>query len=128
VTSDNELAQVLSGIEGVGRVRVEISFKSDGFRAYASNDRVETRKTEERAKDGTIRNITEENTNRELVMANSSPVLEEVKTPEVVGVLIIAEGADDPAIQEQVVNAVTGLMGISASRVTVLPMNKGGSQ
>lgn len=123
---EKELSQILSQISGVGAVQTKVSLESDGYRIFASNERRETRQTQEKDGSGTTRDIIEKTEDRQLVLSNNVPVLEESKAPEVIGVLVVAEGADDPAVEECVSQAVTGLLGISASRVTVLPMNKGG--
>ncbi len=124
---EKELSQMLSQISGVGAVQTKLTFKSEGTKVYATNERVETRQTQEKDQNGTTRNITEQSSDKQLVLSNNSPVLEESKTPEIVGVLVIAEGAADPAIEENLSQAVTGLLGLPASRVTVLPMEKGGN-
>ncbi|NLW43840.1 MAG: hypothetical protein GXY92_01500 [Syntrophomonadaceae bacterium] len=123
---EKDLSRVLSRISGVGLVQVKLTLESEGTKVYATNERVETRQTQEKDQNGTTRNITEQSSDRQLVLSNNSPVLEESKAPEVVGVLVIAEGAFDPAVQESLSQAVTGLLGIPASRVTVLPMERGG--
>ncbi|MGI6514203.1 MAG: hypothetical protein GX052_06180 [Syntrophomonadaceae bacterium] len=123
---EKDLSQVLSRISGVGAVQVKLTLKSQGIKVYATNERVETRQTQEKDQSGTTRNITEQSSDRQLVLSNNSPVLEESKAPEVVGVLVIAEGAANPAVEESLSQAVTGLLGIPASRVTVLPMERGG--
>lgn len=125
-TMEKELAQLLSQISGVGAVQTKLTLKSEGARVYATNERVDTRYIQEKDPNGTSRNTTEESTDRQLVLSNNTPVLEESKAPEIVGVLVIAEGAADPAVEESLSQAVTGLLGIPASRVTVLPMEKGG--
>jgi len=122
---EKDLSQALSRISGVGAVQVKLTLKSEGIKVYATNERVETRQTQEKDQSGTTRNITEQSTDRQLVLSNNAPVLEESKAPEVVGVLVIAEGAADPAVEESLSQAVTGLLGIPASRVTVLPMERG---
>ncbi|MGE5405348.1 MAG: hypothetical protein ACM3PP_10485 [Candidatus Saccharibacteria bacterium] len=124
---ENELNQVLQEIDGAGLVTTRVTLASDGEKSYASNDRRETRKTQEKDPDGTTRSITEENIDRELVMANSAAVPVENKSPVIKGVLVVAEGAADPAVAENLAQAVTGLLGIDASRVRVLPMESEGS-
>lgn len=124
---ERELSQVLAQIKGVGAVQTKLTLKSEGTKIYATNERVETRQTQEKDQNGTTRNITEQSSDRQLVLSNNTPVLEESKRPEIVGVLVIAEGASDPAIEENLSQAVTGLLGIPASRVTILPMEKGGN-
>ncbi|MGE5423342.1 MAG: hypothetical protein ACM3QW_08760 [Ignavibacteriales bacterium] len=123
-----ELDAALAGIDGAGRVKTQISLVSDGHRAFASNERREVRKTQEKDPNGTVRNITEENLEHELVMSNNSPILQESIQPEVAGVLVIADGAADPVVEERLAQAVTGFLNISASRVTVMPMSEGGDR
>lgn len=124
---ERELSQVLAQIKGVGAVQTKLTLKSEGTKVYATNERVETRQTQEKDQNGTTRNITEQSSDRQLVLSSNTPVLEESKRPEIVGVLVIAEGASDPAIEENLSQAVTGLLGLPASRVTILPMEKGGN-
>ncbi|MGE5416875.1 MAG: hypothetical protein ACM3UZ_08960 [Acidobacteriota bacterium] len=125
---ESDLNQVLEEIDGAGQVYSRVTLVSDGERSYASNDRHETRKTQEKDPDGTTRNITEENINRELVMANSAAVPVENKSPVIKGVLVVSEGAVDPLVAENLAQAVTGLLGVDASRVRVLPMESEGSE
>ncbi|MGE5396094.1 MAG: hypothetical protein ACM3MK_01010 [Chitinophagales bacterium] len=122
---ENELAGMLQEINGAGQVKVKVSLVSEGTRSYATNDHQETRKTTEKEQNGVTRQISEENVEHELVMANNAPVLVENKSPEITGVLVIAEGAGDSSVAEALTQAVTGLLGIPASRVTVLPMESG---
>lgn len=127
VALEKELSQVLSQIRGVGLVQTKLTLNSEGSQVYARNERIETRQTQEKDRNGTTRDITEQSSDRQLVLSNNAPVLEESKAPEIVGVLVIAEGAADPAVEESLSQAVTGLLGLPASRVTVLPMEKGGT-
>lgn len=124
---EKELDQFLAQIDGVGRVQTKLTMSSDGSKVYATNERSETRITQEKDRNGTTREITEQSSDRQLVLSNNTPVLAESKAPEIVGVLVVAEGAADPAVEESLSQAVTGLLGIPASRVTVLPMEKGGN-
>jgi hypothetical protein len=42
--------------------------------------------------------------------------------PEVAGVLVIAQGASDPKIKEQVFEAVRTLLNIQPAKISVVPM------
>lgn len=122
---EQELNTALSSIDGAGRVTTRIIMASDGSRTYASNEQHEVRTTREKDKSGVVRDVTEETSNSELVMANNSPLVVETRAPEVKGVLVIAEGASNPEVAEKLSRAVTGLLDISAARVRVLPMETG---
>ena len=54
----------------------------------------------------------------------SQPVVIMEERPKAVGVIVVAEGADNLAVREQVANAIQVLLDIPAHKVTVLPMEK----
>lgn len=121
-TLEHELAGILSRIEGAGRVEVRLSLASTGARTYAFNNKEERRQTEEGDKTSGVRQTTETSSSTDIaVSGNQSPILIDKKSPVVTGVLVIAEGAVDPDIKEQLTDAVITLLDISAHRVRVLP-------
>lgn len=126
--AEEELAQALSAIDGAGRVEVKLNLASDGLRTYAFNDQQGIRKIQEKDKQGLSRETREDNTSRNMVLSNNAPVLLENKTPEVIGALVVAEGAKDPVVEESLAQAVMDLLNIPASRVRVLPMDMGGAR
>lgn len=119
--SEEQLASMLSDIEGAGKVQVKMSFASDGFRSYVTNERKQMRSTAEKELKGVSRETTEETADASLALSNNSPVLVETKAPSITGVLVIAEGAASPMVEERLMSAVTGLLGIPSSCVQVLP-------
>lgn len=126
--AEEELARALSSIDGAGRVEVRLNLASDGLRTYAFNDQQGIRKIQEKDKQGLIRETREDNASRNMVLSNNAPVLLENKTPEVIGALVVAEGARDPLVEECLSQAVMDLLNIPASRVRVLPMDIGGAR
>ncbi|MGE5371563.1 MAG: hypothetical protein ACM3QZ_06185 [Solirubrobacterales bacterium] len=126
IPTETELASALQSIEGAGQVQVKLSLASDGRQTYALNDRKQDRSTVEKDKKGMQRTVSEAQDEQNLAMAGGEPVLLEKQAPAVTGVLVIAEGADSPAVTERLVQAVTGLMGVNSAKVKVLPMTEGG--
>ena len=118
------LEQSLSQIEGAGEVQVSVVLASDGVRQYASNTREETRDTEEKAAQ-TTKTVREATTTRDLAVSSGNPLLVEEKTPEVVGVLVISEGAARSNVREQLTSATATLLNIPVHRVMVVA-GKGG--
>jgi len=115
-----ELEKILSQIDGVGQVQVSITLASDGMKTYATNIRTEKRQTEENNESGK-KNSLEESTDRTLAVSSGKPLLIEEKTPEILGVLVVADGARVPAVQEKLINATATLLQIPTHRVRAMP-------
>lgn len=116
----SELEYILSRIDGAGKVEVSISLASGGIKTYAANTRNESRSTEE-GQNGVNKKTIETNVARDLAVSAGAPLLVENKTPEVIGVLVVAEGATSPIIQEKLVQATATLLNISPHQVCVMP-------
>lgn len=116
----SELEYILSRIDGAGKVKVSISLASGGLRTYAANTRNESRSIEE-SQSGANKKTTETNVSRDLAVSAGAPLLVENKTPEVMGVLVVAEGATSAIVQEKLVQATATLLNISPHQVCVMP-------
>lgn len=116
----SELESILSSIDGAGKVKVSISLASGGLKTYAANTRNESRSIEE-SQNGVNKKTTETNVARDLAVSAGAPLLIENKTPEVMGVLVVAEGATSPIVQEKLVQATATLLNISPHQVCVMP-------
>ena len=53
---------------------------------------------------------------------NKTALVKSVFEPEIRGVLVLCEGADDKNVVENVTNAVKILLGVSANKISVLKM------
>lgn len=120
-----ELQSILSQIEGAGKVQVSITLSSDGKKQYATNTSDEKRDTKETDRNGGERNITEENTSSDLAVSSGQALLIESRAPEVVGVLVVAEGARDILVKEKLSDATATLLNISPHQVRVLSRKEG---
>lgn len=116
-----ELESILAQIDGAGKVGVSITLSSNGVKNYASNSKNEVRETSEQDRNGGDRKIREENLTSDIAVSGSSALLVEEKAPDVLGVLVVAEGARDAAIKEELTNATATLLNISPHQVRVLP-------
>lgn len=116
-----ELESILSEIDGAGQVEVALTLSSEGEKTYASNRRDEKRETEEIQAQGSKKMSREENLVQDLAVSAGSPLLIEDKFPEVLGVLVVADGANQKAVQEKLSDATATLLNISANKVRVMP-------
>jgi len=113
---ERRLAEILSKVEGAGEASVMVFADTGGEQVPAYNNEQDTR-NEERA-DGRSSEISE---TRQLVLSgNDEPVILKVIIPQIQGVVVVAEGADDILIRAQLNNAVCTLLGIPEHRVQIL--------
>lgn len=120
-----QLEYILSQIEGAGAVKVDVMLASEGSRQYAHNTREERRDTSEQQAQGLNKRVVEQSTSLDLAVSSGSPLLIEEKTPEVLGVLVVAEGASNIAVKEQLTAATSTLLNVPLHRVMVVA-GKGG--
>ncbi|WP_434511840.1 stage III sporulation protein AH [Desulfitobacterium sp. AusDCA] len=121
---ENKLVQNLQQMTGVGRVQVSVTLSSSLKSDFATSGSVTKKTIKESDKAGGTRESSEVTENTQLVVPNgaSQPVVVMEERPAVAGVLIIAEGAKDPVIRENIHNAVKTLLDISTNKITVQPM------
>ena len=120
------LEAVLSQIEGVGDVSVTVNFASTPERNFAVNTSIVNKKTTENDQKGGNRIVTEEDESGQMVLVRENQgnreepvVVKEIK-PEVRGVIVVAEGAEDPETRTSLMNAVSVYLDIPLYKVVVL--------
>lgn len=123
-----KLKDILENIKGVGKVKVMIYFKGGEEQVPALNINDSTSLTEEKDVEGGTRKITQNNDGRTVVMMNTEngnePLILKKYNPEITGVCVVAEGAEDNLIKLQIQKAVINLFGLKENKVNVYPMKK----
>lgn len=124
---EQRLGSVLQQINGVGSVKVAITLVSGTRYEYATNLKNNQREVEERDERGGTRATSERTQDEQLVLlssggANSGQplVIREIK-PEIKGVLVVAEGAQDARIREQLTRTLQSVLGVPAYKIRVMP-------
>lgn len=123
-----QVAALLSQVAGVGRVEVLIVPKTSDIKVFAQEVTERTSLTQSET-DGRspVTTSREESVTRRPVIINNDgsksqqPVVEYVQKPQIAGVLVVAEGADEPNIRLQVLKAVAALLDLPAHRIDVIP-------
>lgn len=120
---ERELSQSLSHIKGAGDVWVDITLEGTDLQMWQEKEDSETRQVKEEG--SSRREERQTRVNRDLVFTQRNgvevPVLQQKRRPGVLGVLVIAEGADDPDVREELTKAVAVATGAELHRITVLP-------
>lgn len=105
-TLESRLSEILSRIDGAGEVEVFLTVASEGEKVIA----VETSESA----DGTITTTP--------VFSGGEPVILEELMPEITGVLIVAEGADDLGVRFNLIEASASVLNINQSIIKVYTM------
>ncbi len=104
---EHKICSVVEKIKGCGKASVAISYASNEEKVYA----YET--------ESTISNGVTKHTNS-LVTYKGEPLLTTTLPPKILGVVVVAEGADDPIIKFQIVQVVVTLLDVPEKDVSVL--------
>jgi stage III sporulation protein AG len=124
-----EIGRVLSEIEGAGKVTVMITYVSGEEIVPAQDIRKIQNNTQERDSGGGTRTISEDEYESSIVFVdgeggNKKPIILKTKMPEVKGVVIVAEGAGDSVVKENLVRAAQVLMDVPVHKIQVFKKSK----
>lgn len=109
---EHRLEQTLSLIEGAGKTSVVLTLKNDGMRVLAQ---------ENQRKEG-------ESSNAVVTIGRGSGIQDVVEVqsfmPQYQGALVVCQGADSPAVQLKLIEAVSALTGLGADKISVCKGNE----
>ncbi len=124
----NELKNILSKIKGVGKVDVIMNFEGGEELIPALDSEKSNTVTEERDSNGGNRVNNNNKDGAKVVMSNqgnsTEPLILKTYYPKILGILIVAEGADDQKLSYELTKIVSSLYNISESKVSVIPMEE----
>lgn len=124
----NELKNILSKVKGVGEVDVIIHFEGGEELIPALDSEKSNTVTEERDSNGGNRVNNNNKDGTKVVMSSqgssTEPLILKTYNPKIIGILIVAEGADDTRLSYELTKIVSSLYDISESKVSVIPMRE----
>lgn len=108
---ETRLERLIASIDGAGKTQVLIVLRSGEETVYARDDRLDSGegRTQSEQTYVTVRDGTQE---------GGLPL--KTVSPQVCGVAIVCEGADNPAVRQAVTQTVTAALGVGASHVSVV--------
>lgn len=129
---EQKLEELLASMEGVGRVEVMLTFVSSEELVVEKDAPTVRSNTVEKDSAGGSRTVSDFETGDATVYSNvsgdSEPFIVKTLNPPVEGVLVVAQGASNSVICQNITEAVCALYGVEAHRVKVLDMGKVGSK
>lgn len=120
-----EIKEAITAIAGVKDAIVYVNIEGSEKKIYEKNQSQTIQKTEEEDTQGGSRNV-EETSNEETVVLvpngdKQVPIVVETMKPKIVGVLVVAKGAEDIKVKTMIVEAVTRALDVPSHRVSVQP-------
>lgn len=121
---ETRLADALSQMSGVGEVAVMITLKSSAERVVEKDTEITDEGVTESDSQGGTR-TTKNNSRAETTIysdgnTSGTPYVSKELTPEVEGVMIIAEGGDEPVVKQNITEAVQALFGIDTHKIRIM--------
>lgn len=121
-----QLQELLTQVDGVGEARVMITLRSSG-KKIVEKDLEQSQAGEEGNADGQTTSSQSLQSNETTVyqkdsQGNEIPYVSEQETPEITGVLIIAQGGGNASVKQEITEAVMALFGVEAHKIKVMRM------
>lgn len=121
-----ELEGILSNIDGAGEVQVMITYTESSEVKAMFNENVKESTTEETDSTGGVRTISQTDSNKEVVYTEDDgkkvPITEKVIMPKIEGAIVLAEGAGDANIKNNIMLAVEAVTGLSSHKIQVFQL------
>ena len=127
-TLESNLENILSKINGVGEVKVLISYVESSEVVAMYNENTKNTSTQEEDSGGGKRVINETDTQKDIIYKEENgeklPITQKVISPKIEGAIIIAQGAADANTKNNIIQAVEAVTGIATHKIQVFEMKK----
>lgn len=125
---ETRLENILSKIEGVGKVEVLINYSETEQVVAMYNENKKETATEEQDESGGTRIIKENDVQKDVIYQEKDgekiPITQKTIMPKIEGTIITAEGAGSTEVQEKIINAVEAATGLASHKIQVFEMSK----
>jgi stage III sporulation protein AG len=122
---EQRLKEILEKIVGVGTVDVLVTVDSTEEIVVEHNEKESSQSTEESDRSGGRRHITSVTRDGQVVLyqvsGDQSPVVTKRLKPRIRGILIVAKGAEIPAVRSLIMDAVQRGFSVASNRISVVP-------
>ena len=125
---EKNLEDILESINGVGKVKVLITYSETSEIVAMYNETNSESNTEETDGNGGNKSTKETENKREIVYTDengkSEPITEKIIMPKIEGAIVTAEGAENANVKTSIVNAVEAVTGLAVHKIQVFEMGK----
>ncbi len=122
---EKRVANALEYVEGVGRAEVIITLKSTGQKVVEKDQNTTSQTTSEEDSQGGTRTTEDRTSDKTSVYEQQSdgtqmPYVSKELTPEIEGVVVIADGGDNAVVVQNITEAVQALFGVEAHKIKIM--------
>lgn len=125
---EEKLESILSKMEGVGKVKVLITYSQTSEVVAMYNESKKETSTQEEDSEGGNRIVQENDTKKEVIYTDengaSVPATQTIINPKVEGAIVIAQGANDANIKTNIIAAVEAITGVATHKIQVFEMSE----
>lgn len=127
-TQERATEKILSQVEGIGQVQVMVTLAASQEKIILQNGDVKEEDTEEKDKAGGKRTQSDYESKEETILVQKegeeTPYVVQLNSPEIEGVVVVAQGADSGAIKAEIIEAIQALFPIEAHKIKVMKMEQ----
>lgn len=126
--NEEKLANILSNISGVGKVKVLLTYSETSTYVPIYNENLKESNTTETDSAGGSRTVSETDSQKEVIYkedsnGNQEPVTQSIISPKIEGAIITAQGADNAEVKTSIVQAVEAATGLATHKIQVFKMS-----
>lgn len=119
---EKRLTEIVSSIDGAGKTRVMVTLESGAEQVYARNEKIKSDTS-----GGTALEKENFSDEKEYVLietdGNEGGMIIKLIQPKIRGVAVVCEGGGSDAVRQEITQAITAVLDISASRVYITKMS-----
>lgn len=124
----NQLEDILQKINGVGKVKVLITYSQTSQTVPLYNEDSSQKDTQEQDKTGGTRKVVETDVKKEVIYQETNgtkiPITQSTVSPKVEGAIITAQGATNTNIKADIIQAVEAVRGLASHKIQVFAMSE----
>ena len=122
---EERTADILKQVDGVGDVTVMITLKSGGQKIIEKDQSGSSQTTEEEDNEGGKRTVEESTSDKTSIYeqgsdGSSAPYVSKELSPEIEGVVVIADGGGNAVTAQNITEAVQALFGVEAHKIKIM--------
>ena len=121
---EDRLTAILSKINGVGEVKVMITYEGAAEQVPAYNSDSTSQSTSEESAQGVNKTIQNETESKKTVTGQDGTVVLSEKRPQVIGVVIVAQGAENMGVRINLQKAAQTALDVPSNKVEIFTMNQ----
>ena len=124
----SQLENILREIDGVGKVKVLITYSQTSQTIPLYNEDTSQKDTEEKDTTGGTRKVIETDTKKDVIYqetnGNKTPITQSVISPKMEGAIVTAQGATNTNVKTNIIQAVEAVTGLATHKIQVFAMSE----